>query len=296
MPNIFYYQDYRQFLGDFYEEKKSLFPKFSYQSFSQKAGFSSKSFVYNVIKGKKTLSRTSVVKLSIAMNLSKAESAYFENLVYFNQSTNYTERNFYYEKLNAIHPVTTEASRARNLRKDQYEFYSQWYHIVVRSLIDLFPSISDPQIIAKMINPPVSVKQVKNSIELLLRLGLVQEMPDGTYSICSKILTTGKEMHSLAVQQFHLSSMEIASKALQNLPGNKRNFSGLTLGISQETYERICNEIESFQNRIMVIAENDKSSDSVYQLNFHFFPVSGSMKEKSNQGPEKKKNCNTETI
>jgi uncharacterized protein (TIGR02147 family) len=71
MPNIFNYQDYRQFLGDYYEEKKAMHPSFSYQSFSQKAGFASKSFVFNVIKGKKALSRNSVVKLSIAMNLSR---------------------------------------------------------------------------------------------------------------------------------------------------------------------------------------------------------------------------------
>ena len=52
MPNIISYQDYRQFLGDYYEEKKAILPTFSYQSFSQKAGFASKSFVFNVIKGK----------------------------------------------------------------------------------------------------------------------------------------------------------------------------------------------------------------------------------------------------
>ncbi|MBN1600968.1 MAG: TIGR02147 family protein [Chitinispirillaceae bacterium] len=79
MPNIFTYHDYRQYLGDYYTEKKAKCPAFSYQNFSQKAGFSSKSFIFNVIKGKKALSRASVVKLSLAMGLSKTESAYFEN-------------------------------------------------------------------------------------------------------------------------------------------------------------------------------------------------------------------------
>jgi uncharacterized protein (TIGR02147 family) len=281
MPNIFNYQDYRQFLGDFYEEKKSQSTSFSYQNFSQKAGFSSKSFMFNVIKGKKDLSRTSVVKLSIAMNFSKTESAYFENLVYFNQATNFTERNFYLEKLNAIHPVTTEASVARNLRMDQYEFYSQWYHVVVRSLIDLYPTITDPQTIAKMITPPVNAKQVQKSIELLLRLGLVQMKENGTYTISSKTLSTGKDIHSQAVQQFHLTSMELASKALQELPSNKRNFSGMTLGISQDAYEQICLEIGAFKNKILTIAENDKKSDSVYQLNFQMYPLSLAAKVKS---------------
>lgn len=274
MLNIFNYHDYRRFLGDYYSEKKANNPSFSYQNFSQKAGFSSKSFVFNVIKGKKALSRSSVVKLSLAMGLSKTESAFFENLVYFNHSDSFAERNFYFEKLNAIHPVTTEASVARNLRKDQYEFCSQWYHVVVRSLIDLYPAINDPLVIAKMIYPQITGKQTQKSIELLLRLGLIEEKEDGTYSICSKTLSSGPDMESLAAQQFHLSSMDIASKALQNLPRNIRNFSGLTLGISKEAYNKICNEIDSFQNRILAIAEDDTNSNRVFQLNMHLFPVS----------------------
>jgi uncharacterized protein (TIGR02147 family) len=234
-----------------------------------------------VITAKKDLSRAAVVKISIAMGLSKTESAYFENLVYFNQATSFTERNFFFQKLNAIHPVTTEASNARNLRKDQYEFYSQWYHVVVRSLIDLYPTITDPQTLAKMINPAVTAKQVQKSIELLLRLGLIERQENDTYKICSKILSTGPDIHNQAVQQFHLTSMELASKALQELPSNKRNFSGLTLGISQEAYEQICQEIDACKNKILVIAENDKKSDSVYQLNFHIFPVSCTAKVKA---------------
>lgn len=291
MPNIFSYQDYRQFLGDYYEEKKATHPTFSYQSFSQKAGFASKSFVFNVIKGKKSLSRNSVVKLSIAMNLSKTEAAYFENLVYFNQSTDFTERNFYFEKLNAIRPVTVEASQARNLRKDQYEFYSQWYHVVIRSLIDLYPSINDPQVLARMVYPPLTPKQVQKSIELLLRLELIEKMKDETYRINSRILSTGEELHALAVQQFHLLSLENASKALQILPKNERDFSGLTLGISAEAYEKICSEIKLFQDRVLAIAEEDKNSDRVYQLNLQLFPVSVVTKTKKNFQDKQKENA-----
>jgi len=281
MPNIFKYHDYRVFLGDYYREKKSQTPTFSYQNFSQRAGFSSKSFVFNVIKGKKALSRASIVKLSLAMGLSKTETAFFENLVYFNHSSSFAERNFYFEKLNSVHPVTTEASVARNLRKDQYEFYSQWYHVVVRSLVDLYPQIRDPKVLAKMIYPQITAKQIQKSIELLLRLGLILEKEDGSYSICGKTLSTGADIQSLAAQQFHISSMNIASNALQNLPGNRRNFSGLTLGISMNAYSKICNEIDAFQNRILAIAEDDADSDTVYQLNMHLFPVSSNYNNKA---------------
>jgi uncharacterized protein (TIGR02147 family) len=286
MPSLFHYQDYRKFLADYYQEKKTSVHSFSYQNFSRKAGFSSKSFVFNVIKGKKTLSRASVVRLCEAMNLSRTEAAYFENLVYFNQAANFTERNFYFERLNAIRPLTAEASVARNLRKDQYEFYSQWYHAVIRSLIDLYPSIRDPKVLAKMVYPSVSPKQARKSIELLLRLGLIKKRPNGVYAINSKILSTGQELQSLAVQQFHLACMELAAKALRELPQDKRNISGLTLGISRKTYDTICDEIIAFQDKILALAENDEGSNGVYQLNFNLFPVS----KIPNQRQDRKRN------
>ncbi len=281
MVNIFNYQDYRKFLSDYYNEKKNAASSFSYQNFSRKIGFASKSFVFNVIKGKKTLSRASVVRMCGALGLNKTEAAYFENLVYFNQALTFTERNFYFEKLNSIQPATTEASRARDLRQDQFEFYSRWYHVVVRSLIDLYPSVKDPATLAKMVHPAITPKQAQKSIELLTRLGLIHKRSNGTYAISCKLLSTAQELQSLAVQQFHLTCMEHAAKALKELPGDKRNFSGLTLGVSRKAYGTICKELYAFQNKIFSIAENDEGSDGVYQFNFHFFPVS-----KAPKGPE----------
>lgn len=275
MPSIFNYHDYRKFLADYYEEKKSAGASFSYQNFSRKAGFASKSFVFNVINGRKNLSRASVVKMCEALELSRTEAAYFENLVYFNQAKNFNERNFYYEKINSIHPNTPIASSARKLRKDQYEFYSNWYHVVIRSLIDLYPHlVKDYAALAKMVFPPIRTKQAQQSVALLNRLGLIEKQKDGTYKVSSKILSTGEDIASLAVQHFHLSCMELAAKALKELPKDKRNITGLTLGVSQKAYEKICEVIDSSQDKILEIAEKDTDSDRVCQINFHVFPVS----------------------
>ena len=82
--------------------------------------------------------------------------------------------------------------------------------------------------------------------------------------------------------------MENASKALQSLPKKERNFSGLTLGISAQAYEKICSEIRLFQDKVLAIAEEDRNSDRVYQLNLQLFPVSVSTKlRKSAQSKQK---------
>ena len=274
MPSVFKYQDYRKFLADYYEEKKAASPAFSYQGFSHKAGFSSKSFLFNVIKGRKTLSRASIVRMCEAMGLKRSESAYFENLVYFNQSQNFSERDFYFEKLNGIKPGNGEVSGIRKLRDDQYEFYSKWHHVVVRSLIDLFPTITDSKTMAKMVHPALLPKQARESIDLLKRLGLIAKKKNGAFAITDKLISTGQEIQSLAVQHFHLQCMELAARALKELPKNRRNISGLTLGISRKAYDKVCEEILLCQEKILRIAEGDAKSDEVYQLNFHLFPVS----------------------
>jgi uncharacterized protein (TIGR02147 family) len=275
MPNVFTYLDYRKYLADYYEEQKAKAPGFSYQILSNKAGFGNRGFIFNVIKGVKSLSKSSIVKLCRALKLSKTEADYFENLVSFNQADNFSERDFYYERLNSSRVTNPEASKAQKLRQDQFEFYSKWYHSVVRSLIDMHHFKGDYKQLAKMVHPRITEKQAKNSVALLEKLELIKKQADGSFKLTSQSITSlGTEAINLGLQKFHLENMQLAAKALQELPGQKRDISGLTLGISEKTVQKIRDEIRSFQNRIMEIANGDTEADRTYQLNFYLFPTS----------------------
>lgn len=274
MPNIFTYSDYRKFLRDFYQEKKDSTASFSYQNFSRQAGFTSKSFVFNVIQGKKNLSNASVVALSEAMKLTKTEAMYFEKLVFMCQAGTFKERAFFYEQLDSIRPQNSEASNAKKIRQDQFEYCSRWYHSVIRSLIDIYPFKDDYQRLAAMVRPSITTLQAKKSVQLLFRLGLIEKGPDGIYKITSKILTTGPEVAGIAAQQFHLETMELAVRALRETPGEERNIYGMTLGISKKAFLDVQKIMTECQERILHVAENDKDSEGVYQLNVQFFPVS----------------------
>ena len=71
-----------------------------------------------------------------------------------------------------------KASNTQLLRQDQYEFISKWYHVVVRSLVDMYQFKNDYKWLAKMVNPPITVNQAKQSISLLERLGLIAKQKD----------------------------------------------------------------------------------------------------------------------
>jgi uncharacterized protein (TIGR02147 family) len=157
---------------------------------------------------------------------------------------------------------------------DQYEFYSKWYHVAVRSLIGMYEFKSDYAWLARQVQPHLTPKQARQSVKLLLKLGLITRYKNGVFDITEKSITTGEEVTNLALQNFHVECSGLAAKAIGDLPRNKRNITGLTLGISENCYLRICEEINEFQKKIMLMADRDGNADRVYRFNFHLFPIS----------------------
>jgi uncharacterized protein (TIGR02147 family) len=274
MPTIFEYTDYRRFLADYYREQKLALPAFSYKYFANKIGFKDKGFVFNVIAGKKNLSNSSVLKITRAIRMDKPEADFFEYLVLFNQAKNLTDRNHYYNKLSSIKPHGRKESLYRQMLRDKYEFYSNWYVSVIRSLIEMYGFKGDFEWLAKSVYPSISIRQARKGVALLEKLGMIRKNNDGSFAVTEKIIKTSPEIEAIGLTNFQLQTTELAQQAIQHLPRSRRNITGLTMGISSVAYDTICKEIERFQSSLAQIIALDQQSDRVFQLNFHFFPVS----------------------
>jgi uncharacterized protein (TIGR02147 family) len=282
MISIFDYSEYRKYLEDYYDEKKTENTAFSYQSLASKAGFNNRGFAYNIVKGKKNLSPANCHRVSEALRHNRYEAEYFETLVAFNQARDVKEKNRCFEKLCHIKSRGRGFSKTQIMNKNQYEFYSRWYHSAVRSIIGMYKFKNDYKWLAKMVTPAITVRQAKKSIELLLALGMIVKQKNGAYGLTDTSITTGKEVVGLAVQNFHDECTGLAKNAIHSVSKDNRNITGLTLGISRKSYDRICEEIAEFQNEIMNIANNDEDADRAYQLNFHMFPISKADNERKN--------------
>ena len=273
LPDVVKFTDYRKFLKAYYDAMKLNHRYFSYKYFADKAGFRNKGFIYNVIKGVKNLSKYGALKLARAMNLNNREQEYFENLVAYNQTRTPEEQSLYYSKM--VESSGPRKSDMYLLRKSQYDFFSRYYHPVIRSLIEMCGFDGDYSRLAKSIYPPITPGQAKKSVALLLKLGLIKKT-NGRYRVPDKTVSTGDFPVSPAILKFHVESMSLAQKATLELPRDQRNITGLTLGLSKQGYETLCNEISLFRKKLLDIAEKDRSADRVIQVNFHAFPVSGS--------------------
>ncbi len=279
-PELFTYLDYRKYLLDYYQSKKQENASYSFTIMAQKAGFRNRGFLHNVMNGKKNLSKSSVFKLSQALKHSKSEAEYFENLVFFNQSNDLTQRNHYFSLMNSIRSRIEGAAHIQKVRLDQYEYYANWYHSAVRSLIDLYPFKGNYKWLAQKVFPTITPKQARQSVKLLVRLGLIKKKTDGYFEVPDKHISTGNELLDLAALNFHRECTRLAAESIETLPKDNRNITGLTMGISQNAYLRICEEANDFRQRITDIVEADDGCDRVYQMNIHIFPFSKPEKTK----------------
>jgi uncharacterized protein (TIGR02147 family) len=273
MKSIYEYLDFRQYLKDFYDHHKNS-ERFSYKIWADRAGFKAKDFILRVIQGGSRLSAESVASLAGAMNLSAKESRYFSDMVRYGQAKTFQEREECYARLYSQHVRSKPKSDPRVMPYDHFEFYSEWYHAAIRSLINSYGFIDDYAWLADNVYPTISPAKARKSVALLEKLGLITKDGAGVYRLTDVDLTTGDEVKKGALMRFYHSGMELMMHALENLPMDKRNVSGMTVGISERSYLKLVEKVKHFRQEIVMLAKEDQAPDRVYQVNVHVFPMS----------------------
>ena len=272
---VFEYLDYREFLKDYYNQKKEANSAFSLRVFSDRIGFKAKDFISRVMNGEKNLSNQSIPKVASGLRLGKHETEFFIGLVKFNQAATTDERNSAFEEMQAALKVARFAEKQHILGHAQYMVYSHWRHLTIRSLIGMFGFDGDYEALAKQVHPHITADEAKKSVKLLEECRLIKKDENGKYVLSESAITTGDRTSKLALRGFHQHCLKLAADSIDRDPPGSRHISGLTLGISQEGYERIVERINAFRKEIALIAEEDKESDKVFQLQFALFPVGG---------------------
>ncbi|WP_407446653.1 TIGR02147 family protein [Fibrobacter sp.] len=276
MKPIIEYSDFRQYMLDYYEERKRR-SAFSWREFSKIAGFTSSSYMKVVCDGKSKLSRIGVERTGAAMGLVGFEMEYFRAMVEFGQAATEEKKKAAYENMLAIAKV----HKVRVLEGDLFEFYDSWQNPVVRELAPLMPGAT-PGEIAKKCYPEMTAAEVQQSLNFLTKAGLLKKAGDSAFVQAETSITGTPDATRLALRGMHRQMSKLATPAL-DLPVEQRNFSGVTMGVSRESYERIVKVLDECRRQIIAIAADDKNIDQVYRLNLQLFPLTKNVKECENE-------------
>jgi uncharacterized protein (TIGR02147 family) len=236
-----------------------------------------------VLQGKRNLSPHLVLKFASVFKLSKRETAFFELLVAYNQAKTHEEKKHHFDKI-----ARQRRSRSALVRPDQFAFYDQWYHSAIRELLAIHPFRGDHSALAKALSPAITAVEARKSLELLERLDLIQRGEDGAYRPTETTITTGEKWKSLAIHHFQHQTLDLAKRALDQIPREKRDISTITLSCSLDTFSSIKEKIQALRHEIANMAARDETAEGVFQCNFQLFPFAWPQRAAGSKAKEKK--------
>src|ERR1700692_4003945 len=94
-PDIFTTTDYRTYLKDYFQFKKSKNKRYSFTLFSKFLKLSSRSFIQDIISGKKNLSLESMGRFRVLFPKHPNKFEHFRKLVLRDQAKNEDDRKYY---------------------------------------------------------------------------------------------------------------------------------------------------------------------------------------------------------
>jgi len=277
MKNIYEYIDYRAYLGDYFAERKRANPHFSHQLFAQKTGIKSTGFVLHVMKGERNLTKPVLLKISRAIGLDSSQTDYFEDLVSFDQAKNQSDKEYYFNRIAS----KRENAKIRTLDDRQYEFYSQWYHSVIRELITLAENTEDLRALSKVLIPAITPTQFKRSLKLQEELGLIRKRKDGAYEQTESFISAGGAVRNLALVNYQKAMLKEALQAWDRFKSSELMMNTVTLCMSIDMAETVKKEIRDFKNKLFeIVAKEQKKPERVFHLNLNLFPVTKKIERK----------------
>lgn len=268
MKDILEYTNYRQYIADYYADKKAK-TAFTWQEFAALAGFSSPVYLKYVSEGRFNLSEAAADRMGRLMHLADYEREFFVEMVRFDHAKTDAEKRAAFSKMVSI----GEAHKAKVVDAESFRFFEDWKKPVLRELTPAMPG-AKPLALAHACRPKISASEVSESLNFLVKANLLQKNEDGSYTQTDKVVTTGPmEFTPLAIRGLHRQMGELALEAIEGVSQDERHFSGLTLGVTHAAYEKIVKRIAEFRKEIIAIATEEPETDEVYRLNMQFFPV-----------------------
>lgn len=268
--NVFDYLDYRAYLSDLYQYRKSTEYGFSHRSFSRRAGLRSSNYLKLVMTGERNLTAEMAHQFAHACGLGEPEADYFCELVAYNQARSAAERGRCQERLARFR----QYRKIHKLEAAQAAYHATWYLPAIRELAARRDFRADPKWIAHTLLPKITAEQAKKALATLVDLGLLEPDGNGGLRQCDALVTTGPGPLGHHIVDYHRAMLGCAAEALDTVPRDEREISSVTLCVSQATMLDIKQRIRELRRQILQLAELEGEPERVVQVNFQLFPLS----------------------
>jgi uncharacterized protein (TIGR02147 family) len=135
--------------------------------------------------------------------------------------------------------------------------------------------------IYRLLGGIASQKQIKRSLDFLLREGYLRRTLDGKTVENDPVMTTTDELYDRRKQQVHRKALEIARRGISVYPWERRRESALILTLNDSSVEELKELLKDFYEKLLLFTEEHaQENEGLYQVLINLSPLGGRQNEK----------------
>jgi uncharacterized protein (TIGR02147 family) len=276
--STFQFEDYLDYLkvisaGTLAKQKK----KWTLKEFARRLGYQSPRSIGMVLAGERLPSTEMINRISIICSHSPMERRYFELLI---QLEKYKRKHKDpYLVLEQIRELNPKIDNIVMFDAETFRFIAEWYHLVIKQLIDTPNFREDAGWIRKRLYNKVTTAEIRQAIATMLKLGILERSEQGRLATTGKFISTQSDVVNLASRHHHSQMIDRAKESLNNQDIHMREFDSRTMRFDRKNIPAAKKMIHDFRNQfIQRFCETE--SDDIFQLNLQFFSQTESIQEK----------------
>lgn len=262
--NILNYSDYREFLKDKFEEKKSQSGNWSYGMWAKQLGLNSVSAVTMIINGQRHAGKGIIDKLCKYYNFNEKEERYFRELVKIQKSAK-DDPSYVVLMLEQ----SQEIKDLKGITEDKIDLIFNWASYALREMTQLKDFKNDPEWMAQRLKSKITPELALKIVEQMKKEGVIEETENGLAPLGTIVPKT--EINRTHARQYHHDLLESSKDAFE-LPIDQRAFHASTLTVDKTQLSQMKEFIRDFQIKFSEKFEVNPG-DEVFQLNLQFFPL-----------------------
>lgn len=268
MDDLYDYTDYRDLLRDAYRKGKERNSRMSYRMLGRILDVDA-SFLVKVLRGEAHLSESSLPAQEKFLKLDPRGARFLHALFRYSHARSPAEMKAHFEDMMRIRGV-----HARALDQVQYAFYESWRHTALWAMLHCAPDRA-PEWYAQAMRPPADTSTVLESLEILVRLGLLRRDEQGAMHLVARHLETGDPLVKSAIRAFHQQMIGLAGRSVEECPPHERDISGITVAVDADCLGDVREIVREARKRIQLRVDEVAHPDRVMQVNVQVFPLSG---------------------
>ncbi len=273
-PSVYDFADPVDFLHVVFASMQESNPGFSLRAWTQALGVKHAAILSMVLHRRRKLVPQLAGRITEHLRkvgrLDHEGSRYFEMLVLYVQSRSEEEKEFYAHLLGTVRP--SGSREFIPLELDRFRAIADWHHAALLEMVRLKNFLPDPEGLSLRLGGNVKPSQVKDALERLERLGLIEPDPERGYVRANTTLVTPTDRADEGIRNHHRQMMERALEALEHQPLNRREFGGHTVVTTHEKIAEAKRRIREFRKSLGDFLETPEGS-TVYQFNVQLFEL-----------------------